>query len=148
VKSNDRYDSLIQYYAEQNNLDWLQIKAQIKQESAFDPDARSHADAMGLGQFMPMTWVEWAENLSIKGADPFNPEHNIRLTCAYMRWLLRQFNQDLRAALAAYNWGIGNVKKAMAKHGLAWLGFAPLETIQYLRKINENYNDYMKGFER
>jgi soluble lytic murein transglycosylase-like protein len=142
MKPSDRYDSLIQYYAKQNNLDWLMVKAQIKQESNFDPNARSHAGAKGLGQFMDPTWKEWSGD-----SDVFNPELNIGATCRYMRWLLKQFNQDLRAALAAYNWGIGNVKKAIAKHGFAWLGTAPLETIQYLRKINENYNDYMKGFD-
>jgi soluble lytic murein transglycosylase len=143
---DDRYDSLIQYYAWLNNLDWLQVKAQIKQESNFDPNARSRVGAMGLGQFMPPTWREWADKLAFTPSpDPFNPEQNIHATCQYMRWLLKQFNQDLRLALAAYNWGIGNVRRAVRDYGSTWLQHAPDETIKYIRKINENYNNYVRG---
>lgn len=145
MKPYNRYDSLIQYYAHYRNLDWLQIKSQIRQESVFDPYAKSPAGAKGLGQFMDPTWDEWSKNIGV--TDVWNPEHNIHATCAYMQWLLRQFNQDLRAALAAYNWGIGNVRKAMKKHGATWLQHAPAETIKYIRKINEYYNDYVKGLD-
>jgi soluble lytic murein transglycosylase-like protein len=150
LNEHDRYDSLIRYYAERNNLDWLQIKSQIKQESAFDPVAGSRVGAKGLGQFMDPTWSEWSGNLREQGFDcwdVYNPEHNIMATCAYMRWLLRQFNQDIRLALAAYNWGIGNVKKTTAKHGDSWFSRLPDETKKYLVRINENYNDYMKGID-
>jgi soluble lytic murein transglycosylase-like protein len=137
---DDRYDSLIQYYAWLNNLDWLQVKAQIKQESNFDPRAVSSAGAKGLGQFMPPTWKEWSGD-----SDPFNPELSISATCRYMRWQLKQFNQDLRLALAAYNWGIGNVRRVVRDYGSTWLQHAPDETIKYIRRINENYNNYMRG---
>jgi soluble lytic murein transglycosylase-like protein len=145
MKEQDRYDSLIRYYAEQNNLDWLQIKAQIRAESAFDPSAVSRVGAKGLGQFMPATWKEWSANVG-PGADPCNPEYNIIAMCAYMRWLLKQFNQDLRHALAAYNWGIGNMKKLLASKtdGIPWVSGLPDETKKYLIRINGYYTEYLK----
>ncbi len=142
VKKEDRYDSLIWYYADQNNLDWLRIKAQIKQESAFNPmamNARSHCK--GLGQFADATWLEYRRD---QEADVYNPEDNIDAMCRYMRWLLRQVNQDYPMALAAYNWGIGNVKKLIATPELTtvWISHLPDETAGYIRKINEYWNDY------
>lgn len=51
MEAQDRYDSLIKYYAEIYNVDWQLIKAQIKAESNFVPDAKSWCNAKGLSQF-------------------------------------------------------------------------------------------------
>ncbi len=58
MNAEDRYDSLFQFYAGQKAIDWLLLKAQVKRESAFDPNARSPVGAVGLAQFMPATWDE------------------------------------------------------------------------------------------
>lgn len=143
LREEDRFDSLIRYYAELNNLEWLKIKAQIKAESNFNPGAESPVGAKGLGQFMNPTWREWGNGFSV-----LDPEANIDATCRYMRWLLRQFDQDERHALAAYNWGIGNLKKLLARlaaeegHADTWIGHLPDETAKYLVKINQFYVDY------
>lgn len=137
MRAEDRYDSLIRYYAELNHLDWLMIKAQIKAESNFNPMAKSPVGAQGLGQFMPPTWNEWGHGSA------YEPEANIDATCRYMRWLLKQFNQDDRKALAAYNWGIGNVKKLLARvGGRGWISGLPDETQDYLVIINRFYVEY------
>ncbi len=141
MRSEDRYDSLIKYYADFTNLDWHKVKAQIKAESAFNPRAKSGAGAKGLGQFMPPTWVEWGTG------DIYNPEDNISATCRYMRWLLNSLNQDDRLAFAAYNWGIGNVKKAIgydtASYDIsAFIAALPSETKKYITRINQYYVDY------
>jgi soluble lytic murein transglycosylase-like protein len=154
MRAEDRYDSLVQYYAALNNLDWLRVKAQIKQESLFDPDAKSPVGARGLMQFMPLTWKEWQDGTpglqeiveELKLIHPQDPEDSIRSGCHYMRWLLRQFDQDYSKALAAYNWGIGNLKKLLARPGLEmngpWISHLPKETATYLRKIHEYYVEY------
>lgn len=126
----DRYDSLLEYWATQFNLDWKMVKAQMLAESAADPKARSAAGACGLMQFMPATWAEWG-----KHEDIFNPEASIRAGCAYMRWLTEQLT-EYSMALAAYNWGIGNVKRAIEKHGSTWDMAIPQETFMYLERIN------------
>jgi len=111
----DRYDSLFQYYARQYDLDWQLIKRQAMAESSLDPKAKSPAGAVGLMQFMPATWAEWGEG------DPYDPEASIRAGCRYMSHLygcygeIPDAEERYRFALAAYNWGRGNVNGALTK---------------------------------
>jgi soluble lytic murein transglycosylase-like protein len=118
MKKEDRYDSLIMWYAEKCHLEFKQIKAQLMAESGMDPDAVSPVGAMGLGQFMPRTWEEWRDGTpgvqELTGRNTllaFDPEDNIAATCAYMAWLLWALDGDMPDALRAYNYGIGNVKR-------------------------------------
>ena len=143
MRNEDKYDETIQQHAKANRLDWLKIKAQIKQESAFDPNAVSRVGAQGLGQFMPRTWDEWG-----RGDDPFDAEANILATCRYMRWQLDRFNQDWEKALAAYNWGIGNVRKQVAKLGEGWKAGLPYETSHYIEQIKKFYVEYARSSPR
>jgi soluble lytic murein transglycosylase-like protein len=159
----DRYDSLIQFYSNENRLDWLKIKAQIKAESAFDPNVvNPRTMAKGLAQFMARTWEEWKDGIPGLGdpplvatgpdarriaenlLDPRDPEDAILSMCAYMRWLLRQFEQNDSKALAAYNWGIGNVKRCVERYGVTWLQHIPMETQLYIRKIHDYYAEYSR----
>ena len=126
MAARDRYDSLLRYYAAREGLDWLDLKAQMLQESAANPKAVSPAGARGLLQFMPRTWDEWAP-----GEHPYDPEASIEAGAKYMAWLLKRYQGNHRQALAAYNWGIGNVQKA----GADWPAKLPAETRQYLVRI-------------
>lgn len=111
MTSNDRYDSLFQFYAEPYGLDWKDLKAQCRAESNFNPMARSGAGAMGLMQFMLATFTEWSDRLHLASANPYNPEHSIQCGAAYMAYLRERYNGDQKRALAAYNFGLGNVDK-------------------------------------
>lgn len=93
-----------------------------RQESRFNPRAVSSAGAQGLMQLMPDT----AKELGVK--DPFDPEQNIRGGLTYLKRMLDEQGGDTTRALAAYNWGPGN----LAKHGLE---NAPEETRNYIRVI-------------
>jgi soluble lytic murein transglycosylase-like protein len=100
---------------------------QAKAESGLDPNAVSKAGAIGVMQLMPNT----AKDL---GADPHDPVQNIRAGLSFLKALLEHFGSyDL--ALAAYNWGPGNLTKCIRAHGAHWLDFAPTETRQYIAKI-------------
>lgn len=121
VRPQDRYDSLIQYYAGLHGLDWRLIKRQIEVESSFNPTAVSPRGAKGLMQFMPDTWREQDDVDGIPALDdPFNAEENIAAGCRYMAHLYRCFLEipdpveRYKFALAAYNAGRGNVNKALA----------------------------------
>jgi len=81
------------------------VKAIILQESGGNPKAKSEAGAVGLMQLMPAT----AEAL---GVDPTDPEQNVEGGTRYLGQLLKQFG-DEKLALAAYNWGPGNVRKSL-----------------------------------
>jgi soluble lytic murein transglycosylase-like protein len=106
------------------------LKRQVWAESSGRHNAVSPRGAKGLAQFMPATWAEWAP----AGADPFDPAASIDTQARYMRWLMKQAG-GARAALAAYNWGIGRVLRARARLGDAWETALPAETRGYLRKI-------------
>jgi len=140
MRKDNRYDSLIQYYAEENGFhgkEWFWLKAQIKAESAFNPTAKSGVGAKGLGQFMPPTWGEWG-----RGQDVFNPEANIEAQARYMKWLLGRVT-TWDCAFAAYNWGIGNVLKVWQNSN--WKNTLPKETKDYIVRINQYHEEYLNG---
>jgi hypothetical protein len=80
----------------------------IEQESNWNPNASGpttkHGKAKGLGQLIDST----ARSLGVK--DPFDPVQNLEGSARYFKGLLDQFG-DTGLALAAYNWGPGNVGK-------------------------------------
>lgn len=95
---------------------------QAYQESQFNPKAVSKAGAKGIMQLMPGT----ARDLGVK--DVYNEDANIDAGVRYMSQLLKKYNGNTAKALAAYNWGAGNVdKKGTSK--------MPKETRDYLKKI-------------
>lgn len=112
---------LVAQAAQQHGLDPVLFEELVRQESGFDPRAKSHAGAMGLAQLMPGT----AQSLGV--TDPYDPKQNLDGGARYLAQMLRQFG-DESLALAAYNAGPGNVKK----HG----GIPPFsETQNYVRSI-------------
>ena len=98
-------------YAAEYGFDSRLILAVIKTESGFNKDAKSGAGALGLMQLLPSTADFIADKIEygkLKDGDLFVPEINIKLGCAYLRYLADKFGV-LRLALYAYNAGEGNV---------------------------------------
>jgi soluble lytic murein transglycosylase len=140
----DRYDSLFQYYGMIHSVDWLLLKAQAKQESRFDPAARSPVGAMGLTQFMPATFAEYSAKLGLKYPSAWNPEHAVMAQAAMMHDLLRRYKGDVRYALAAYNWGMGRVDREW-RDPEPWeqdVTKMPKETQDYVNRITIYYDAY------
>jgi len=87
------------------------VLAVIEVESRFDPYAVSHKGALGLMQVMPSTGAPIARRLGIPWRGPqtlFDPHANVRIGVAYLRELIDRY-ANVRAALAAYNWGPGEI---------------------------------------
>lgn len=109
-------------------VDGTLIKAVIKAESNFNPNAVSHAGAQGLMQLMPAT----ARSLGV--SDSFDPEQNVMAGTRFLADLLKRYNGDLDSALAAYNWGPGNVDRRPER--------LPRETREYLVRVRQNMTSY------
>lgn len=98
-----------------NGLDPLLVAAVIRQESSFRRTAVSPKGARGLMQIIPSTgeFVASRHNLSWRGTHAlFDPAYNVKLGIKYLRNLREQFRGNWFLALAAYNWGPGNVERA------------------------------------
>jgi soluble lytic murein transglycosylase-like protein len=98
-RNRERFSPIINKLSKEFNVDSLLMHALIRTESAYNPDAISKAGAVGLMQLMPGTAKRYGVN------DRHNPTENIRGGIQYFRDLLKQFNKDIRLALAAYNAG-------------------------------------------
>ena len=138
------YWELIQTHAAAKQLDPFLVAALVAQESTFQADVRSSADAWGLMQIIPATGRRYASAIGIK---PFSigrltdPETNVRIGTTYFSELLRQFG-DAAPALAAYNAGESRVVKWLAERpGMdrdEFIDDIPFpETQNYVKRIRE-----------
>lgn len=115
--------ALIQQTAERHGLDPMKFLAQLKAESGLNPAAVSPKGAVGVAQFMPGTAKAF-------GIDPRDPAQAIPAAGQFMRQNLDRFEGSYPSALAAYNWGPGNVSRVGGNQSLM-----PAETRAYVAKI-------------
>ncbi|TDM06925.1 MAG: lytic transglycosylase [Ideonella sp. MAG2] len=110
-------------------------------ESAFNPQAMSTAKASGMWQFIPSTGKDYDLKQNIFRDDRRDVLASTRAALDYLGRLNRLFNGDWQLALAAYNWGEGNVQRAIAKNQRAGLPTdyeslsMPDETRHYVPKL-------------
>ncbi|WP_052430581.1 LysM peptidoglycan-binding domain-containing protein [Hymenobacter sp. DG25B] len=105
-------------------------------ESALLPQARSHAGAVGLWQFMGPTAGDLRLRRDEFVDERMNPEKSTEAACKYLRDLYRYFG-DWELVLAAYNYGSGNINKAIRRAGgqrsfWAIYNYLPKETRNYV----------------
>src|SRR6266478_192922 len=124
-------DSAIDQAAARHNVDPSLVRAVVKVESNFNPNAVSRKGAMGLMQLMPST----ARSLKVK--NPFDPEQNVDAGVRHLKQLLENYGGDVNLTLAAYNAGSGAEARSSGIPRFA-------ETQNYVRRIT---NLYYGGFD-
>ncbi len=128
VQGPDGLGGIISRASERYQVDAGLIKAIIKAESNFNSQAVSRAGAEGLMQLMPST----ARGLGVTNS--FDPEQNVMAGTRFLRQMLDRYNGNINSALAAYNWGPGNLERRD--------GVLPRETREYLIKVKGYYEQY------
>jgi soluble lytic murein transglycosylase-like protein len=118
----------IHHFSQRYGVDPLLVRAIIRVESNFNPEAVSRRGAMGLMQIMRGT----AQSLGVR--DPFDVRENLEGGIRYMRMLLQRNGWNLELALASYNAGPTTVRR--------YKGIPPYrETRRYVWKVIRGYRN-------
>ena len=119
-------DAAIDEAASRHNVDPNLVRAVIKVESNFNPNAVSRKGAIGLMQLMPQT----ARQLNV--ANPFDPQQNVDAGVRHLKQLMENYGGDVKLTLAAYNAGQGAVARSGGVPHFA-------ETRNYVKRITQLY---------
>jgi soluble lytic murein transglycosylase len=111
------YWSDLKHSATANGLDPYLVASLIRQESEFNPNAVSRANAVGLMQLLPKTGRNVARQEKLRrynSSELYTPAVNLQLGTRYFRGMVDKFGGSFEYALAAYNAGSDRVEE--------WLG--------------------------
>lgn len=142
--------SLVAPQAERYRVDPLLVISLMRQESLFDSEARSPANARGLMQLLPSTADEVAMRIGRTGSiDLYDPATNIELGIAHLRELADRYGGDRVRILAAYNAGADAVDKWDRRFADRPLdeyveSITYRETRDYVKKVLGNYRTYLR----
>jgi soluble lytic murein transglycosylase len=144
------YWSDLKKYSLENGLDPYLVASLIRQESEFNAQAVSRANALGLMQLLPRTGKVVAHQEGVRhytSSQLFTPAVNLELGTRYFRGMIDQFGGSFEHALAAYNAGSDRVQE--------WMGQGPYrdspefvesipftETREYVQAIMRNTSMY------
>ncbi len=125
-----------------------------RQESEFNPKARSRADARGLMQVLPGTANQTSKRkgLSVDARHLYEPEANMIIGTTYLGSMIDGWDGSYVLAIASYNAGPGSVRKWVARFGMPpndvagainWIEKIPFsETRNYVQRVLENLQVY------
>lgn len=145
----DLYWDLILNLTDGYNFDPRVFHALVREESSFNPKARSWAGARGLSQLMPRTArsVAKAMKMTITTADLHDPRTNLAIGSWYLNKAFHRFQNNPFLAVASYNAGPGNVNKWRTRFGDLpsdeFVERIPIrETRDYVRRVLGTYQLY------
>lgn len=121
----------------------------VREESYFNPSAKSFVGALGLMQLMPQTASEIAVKHGVKKFTLYNPQQNLMLGNSYYAFLKSQLSGMDVSAIAAYNGGVGSVnswKQSIYYNDTdEFVEQIPYpETKNYVKKVFRSYWNYIR----
>jgi len=136
-------------FSTQNELDPYLVASLIRQESEFNPNAISHANAVGLMQLLPVTGKKVAKDVKLhhfNASQLYTPAVNLQLGTRYFKTMVDKFG-SFEYALAAYNAGSDRVEDWLAqgkyRDPQEFVESIPFtETREYVQAILRNANVY------
>lgn len=138
------YKEPVMQSAEKNRINPSWIYGVMRRESAFSPDVRSPAGAVGLMQILPNTARYVGQKIGYNSRQYTNltdARSNIELGSAYLRYLLERYDGNLILATAAYNAGPRRVDSWIMNDVIAadqWVDSIPFkETRKYVKSVLE-----------
>ncbi len=141
--------------AQEHGLDPWDVAALIRQESEFNPAAKSRANARGLMQIEPSTgrMLGKKQGMSVPTSLLFNPLVSIRLGTEYLKQQLSSWDGDWYRTLAAYNAGPGRVHQWLAgmnfREPVEFLESIPFnETREYIQAVMRNADMYRQIYSK
>ncbi len=143
----------IELYSSEYEIPPELLCAVILTESGFDHEAKSGAGAVGLMQLLPSTAEEVCEKMKLTYSEVLltDPESSIKIGAYYLRYLYNNTGKNWDTACAAYNAGIGNVKKwqrdsRYSDDGVSLKEIPIAETRAYVKRINEYSAKYKEMY--
>lgn len=145
----NRYWDLVQKVGAEHDFDVRIFHALVREESSFNPNAKSWAGARGLSQLMPATarHVAGRMGISVSSSTITDPEKNLSIGSWYLNYLHRYFHGNSFLAVPAYNAGEGNVGKWAREWGSRptdeYVEAIPIrETRHYVKRVLGTYQLY------
>lgn len=127
----EKYEQLILKITKRHHVDPALVKAVIMAESSMKDCAVTKDGAKGCMQLMPGT----AKSFGVRNGT--QTERNIEAGTRYLKYLLDEYNGDIRLTLAAYNAGTGTIKR--------YGGIPPFPgTKSYIEKVLAYYDAYKR----
>jgi Transglycosylase SLT domain len=124
--STEMIDQIVEETARAHDVDPNLVRAIIKVESNFNPQARSRKGAIGLMQLMPTT----AKSLNV--TNPYDPAQNVDAGVRHFKQLLDSYHGNVELSLAAYNAGSTAVQRSRGVPRYR-------ETQNYVKRITQLY---------
>lgn len=150
-KNISKFSAEIAYWSEYFGVDKALVYAVIHTESSFDPQAESHAGAIGLMQMTDETFAWLKQKIAPKEDlefhDLFDPNQSIRFGVYLLSLSLARYGNDIPTAAAAYHSGWGTVDRLLtdsqySPDGVILTHFPYSQMNHYVNKIQHNYEYY------